>query len=150
MDTLQGTWEPAVDQALGGLRPLSILIVVPLVPRMGPGTSRRDMGFSVHPQGDPAREETCPHHMTGGGSEAWRLRGFTQITCAHGSAFSVHVTRHGSGVRWGTGSLALTTPLLLSEDHQVDGAPPAGTQPGSVSKGGGSLKERNFPGSPKW
>lgn len=84
-----------MDQALGGLRPLSILTVVPLVPRMGPGTSRRDMGFSVHPQGDPAREETCPHHVTGGGSRGLAVESFTKITCAHGSAFSVQVTRHG-------------------------------------------------------
>lgn len=46
----------------------SILLVVPLVPRMEPGPSRRDMGFSVHPQGDPAREEACRHHVTGGSS----------------------------------------------------------------------------------
>lgn len=44
------------------------LLVVPPVPRIGPGASTRDMGFSVHAQGDPAREEACRHHVTGGSS----------------------------------------------------------------------------------
>lgn len=61
------------------------------------------------------------------------MRGLSKITHVHVALHSGQGSmRHGTGgaVRE-QGSLALVTPLLLSEARQVDGAPPIGMQPSS-------------------
>lgn len=136
---------PAVGHTL---RPEALVYLdsCALVPRMRPGAAQRHgvaITFRVVLQG----RETCCHHVT------WEKRGLvvkrfsqdhtdtrlcirSRVTCGTGM---------GLAPGEGQGSLAPITPLLLSEDRQVDAVPSTGTRPGSGLQVRGGLRAKELP-----